>query len=347
MGKNKNKSGGFTNYAARKFADASKVPKLSQHKIREILVSDLPIMMDQVAANRAGVKDAKYPQYITNGFANLATAKLLYDHIKCTVKKNKKTGDIDLEKSGYTFAQIDALRVIVANGLSASLTGQFPNEAPDFAERNEYLMKAFQILDPRRYKMTKKLGLETKAARRKLIVSVFLPPMYEIRRGVANVFDKSNLSNKKKMKLLMKLYKMTDDELAIAEQRDKNRGAMDDPNYIPGKYARFTEAIGYAFTIESANSDFTEMLINYVMKQKKPNRRMFIMAFAEAFKSRKTSNFLLKSGDFYEKNRKIIKKLKKMDCGYKKAFRSLKPTESNRKNGKSTRDFPLIGRKAA
>ena len=90
MGKNKNKSSGFNNYAAKKFSDVNKVPKLSQYKIMGILESDMEIMIEQVTKNRAGEKDAKYPQYITNGFANLSTAKLFYDYIKENVKLIRK-----------------------------------------------------------------------------------------------------------------------------------------------------------------------------------------------------------------------------------------------------------------
>lgn len=341
MGKNKNKSGGFNNYAARKFADANKVPKMSQHKIMGILESDMAIMIDQVAKNRAGEKDAKYPQYITNGFANLSTAKLFYDYIKTNVKINKKDGSINTKKTDMTFSEVDALRVIIANAMSASLTGQFPNESPDYAERNEYLAKSFQRLDPVRYKMTKKLKLDSNMTRRKLIISVFLDPRFEAKR-VMNIFDKSGIPDKKKMKLLMKLYRLTEDELSIKEIKDDHLGLDDDPNYVPGEMSRFAEAIGYIFTLESANSDFAEMCIRYVSKRKKRDRKVFLMEFAEAFKVRKTSNFLLKSGDFYDKNRKIMKKLVKMDVGYRKAFRSLNPTDGSVKNKGRVTNSPSI-----
>ena len=239
-----------------------------------------------------------------------------------------------------SFSEVDALRVIIANAMSASLTGQFPNEAPDYAERNEYLAKAFQRLDPVRYKMTKKLKLDSKMTRRKLIISVFLDPRFEAKR-VMNIFDKSSIPNKKKMKILMKLYRITDNEMDIKETRDDRIGIDDDPNYVPGDMARFAEAIGYILTLESANSDFAEMCIQYVSKCKKSDRRVFLMEFAEAFKVRKTSNFLLRSGDFYDKNRKIMKKLIKMDVGYRKAFRSLNPTDSP-VGGKRRNNGPTI-----
>lgn len=326
----KNKGGGFSNLASRKFADASKVPRLSQFEIKNILESDMTTMIDQVVRNRAGEKDAKYPQYITNAFANISTALMFYQYIKEHVKTNKRKHRIDMKKTDLSFEQIDALRVIIAEALAASLRGEFQSEAPDYKDRNDYLTKSFRLLDPRRYRMTKALGFDNKISREKLIISIFRSPQYEIRH-VASAFDKSNLSTKKKVKLLKKLYLMTDEEYELKVRRDERLRLDLNPNYVPGKYARFADAIGWAFTIESANSDFTEMCINFVSKQSKEDRMIYMMRFAEAFKVRKTSNFLLKTGTFYKDHKKIFKKLRKMDIGYKKAQESLRGTSKNGK----------------
>ena len=41
-----------------------------------------------------------------------------------------------------------------------------------------------------------------------------------------NIFDKSSIPNKKKMKILMKLYRITDNEMDIKETRDDRIGII-------------------------------------------------------------------------------------------------------------------------
>ena len=339
----KNKTGGFENLAARKFADMGEVPKMSQYRIYSILENDMPVMLEQVAKNRAGVKDAKYPAYIMNAFANLATAKYFYKFIKKHVKTKKKSMRTDL-----SFEQVDALRVIIANAYMNSQRQVYQSEMLDSGDRNHYLLESFKMLDPVRYRIAKKLRVSyddrrtdsdtkkmnkkrSKAVAKKLIISTFLDPKYEIRK-VASLFDNSSISDKKKLKIMRKLYAMTEEEYNMRVERDKRLGADKDPNYIPGPYARFAKAIGWAFTMESTSSDFPAMCISFVSNQKKRNRIVYLMAYAEAFKERKTSNFLLKA-EFYKPNKKLIKKLIKMDVGYRKAFDSLKgPVKKQKKD---------------
>lgn len=342
----KNNGGGFGNLAARKFAgsEIDKIPKMSQYRIYSILDADIDTILSQFAKNRAGVKDAKYPEYVINAFANISTAKWFWKYIKKhayveTKRKKKNRKKITRIRTDLTFEQIDALRIIIANAYVSSLTNGYPTEAYDAPKRHRFLLDAYKRLDPERIWIArKKLHIKDIDVCARLAMLIYLEPRYQIKK-IANIFDKAEatISDKKKMKVLMNLYEMRPEELAIREARDTSLSINKDPCHLGGEFARFAEAIGYAFTTDNTSSDFIPMCIKYVNKQSKSARRAFLTAYADAFKSRKTANFMLKTDDFYARNKKIIKKLVKMDEGYRKAFKVLKLVPKKDKEPKSKR----------
>ena len=89
---------------------------------------------------------------------------------------------------------------------------------------------------------------------------------------------------------------------------------------------RFVDAVGAAMTIDANNSDFITYLVEYVMKMKKTKKRApYLLAYANAFKTNKTTNFRLINEKFYRKNKKLIKELvNEVDIKYKKAFKQIK-----------------------
>lgn len=301
----KGNSGDFQNRAAKKFRQLDEVATMSQRNIFRLLDDEIDTIVDQVARYRN--HQGKFPMYVLNGFANLSTSKWFFDYLKDHVKvtkKNKIKTDLDDTK-------IDAIREILSRAYKKSVTNYYANQTQDFEDRNIYISKAFIMLDPVNYKLTKKLnntGVElTKTQRRDLCVQIYGDPVHNI-KFVCGIFDNSNVSDNKKMKLLKKMY---------------------------GE--RFVTAVGAAMTMSSTKSDFLSMCYTYLMdtlrKKKKTktlkNRAKFVRAYAQAYKYNQSSYFKLKDGRFYEENKPLIKELvKEIDVGYKKAFKHLKPKDT-------------------
>lgn len=301
----KGNGGDFQNRAAKKFRQLDEVATMSQRNIFRLLEEEIDTITDQVTKYRN--RQGKFPMYVLNGFANLSTAKWFYDYLKEHVKVTKKNKiKTDLEE-----AKLDAIKEILSRAYKKSVTNYYANQTQDFADRNMFISKAFIMLDPVNYERTKKLNNAgaklTKLQRRDLCVQVYGDPIHNI-KFVSGIFDDSNVSDKKKLKLLKKMYG-----------------------------DRFITAIGAAMTMSSTKSDFLSMCYTFVMdklrKKKKgktlKNRAKFVRAYAQAYKYNQSSYFKLKDGKFYEENKPLIKELiKEVDVGYKKAFKHLKPKDT-------------------
>lgn len=290
MSKKGGGGGDFNNRAARRFKQPDKVDLMPQEEIFEIFDEDITLILEQVTKNRN--HQGKWPQYISNAFANLSTPlwfkMYIEEHVRIKKKKHKMKTDLSEE-------EISSLKQILADAYKRSATNQFPQQTQEFKERNELLSKAFIMLDPLVYHQTKKLGL-SKAQRRELVIQIYGDPVNNM-RFVHKIFNHSNLSDKKKLKLMKKMY---------------------------GK-KRFLDAVGAAMTVDSNNSDCIAMLYDYMMDLKLKKRAPILIAYAKAYKKNKSNNFRLTGGEFYGENKKLIKELKRRDIGFKKAFKSLKP----------------------
>lgn len=312
MSKGKGNNGDFQNKAAKMFRQLDDVATMGQRKIFSLLDEEIDTIIEQVVKHQDRNSRGKFPMYILNGFANLSTAKWFYDyireHIKVTKKNKIKT---DLEEPKFK-----AIKEILARAYKKSVTNFYANQTQDFADRNEFISKAFIMMDPVNYALTRKLNYVnfklSKTQRRDLCIQVYGDPIHNI-KFVCGIFDSSGVSDKKKMKLLQKLYQ-----------------------------DRFIDAIGAAMTMNSTRSDFLSMCYEYVMdklrsKKKRKTlkkRAKFIRAYAHAYKYNQSSYFKLKDGKFYEENKPLIKELtKEVDVGYRKAFKSLKPKEKDKDSG--------------
>ena len=299
----KNKSNKFSNRAARRFSDLSKVDTLDQGEIFEILSEDIKTMLEQVTSFRDRKPNSPYPQYIGNAFANLSTALFFFEYVKEHVKVTKK-GKIKTDLDG---AELESLRAILADAYKKSATNYYANQLQEFAERNELLSKTFRKLCPDLYKLTKKLDGFTKSQRRDLTIQVYGDPVYNM-KFIRKLMDMSSSPDKKKLKVLQKMY---------------------------GK-KRFIKAVGAAMTVEGNTSDCLAMLFEYMMKLKKKKRAKYLKAYADAYKKAKSKYFRIDK-TFYDENKAIIKELCRLDIGYKKAFKDLKggKSKTSRRDEKS------------
>ena len=153
------------------------------------------------------------------------------------------------------------------------------------------LGKAFIQLDPKGYALTAKFEGLSKAQRRDLLIQIFGDPVYNM-RIIHSLVNESTTNNKKKLKLLEKLY---------------------------GK--RWFQAMGAALTVYNTNSDCIFGIFKRFTKLKKKRQiAKALMAYAEAYKRNKSKFFRIDE-DFVRKYRKYIKALKYIDYGYRKAFK--------------------------
>ena len=357
--KNKN-GGGFDNIAASKFSDMRRVSCMTEFEIVEILNKDFKTVLAQIVANRRGDKKAKYPEYIRNAFANISTARYMYIAVKDAIKVSGKK----IKKSKLTFPQIDAMRVMIADAIVSSNRAMYQSEQADQGRRNYLLEKTYRRLDPRRINMARKLFKCTKVDGEEiskdivdrratvLCAAMYLDPAMEVSQAIRILGEvNTSLDRDKVMKIIKKLLKMTKDEYKIRRSKDLALGLNRDPAYIGGCYVRFAEFVGYAFTVDRSNSSIIELLIDFVSNTKKNDRKIFIMAFGNAYKRYKKANFHLCTTEFYEQNRKIFKKLADMDIGYKKAFEAIglktemakkKQERLNQKNREAESSAPTI-----
>lgn len=289
MSKRDGNGGGFNNRAARKFRDNPKIDRMSQDEIFEILEEDMTTILQQVTDHRN--HKGKYPTYTGQMFANLSVPLYFYRYIQDHVKPNYRKGKI---KTDLEADQIESLKQILADAYKRSATMQYERQNQEFTDRNKLLSKAFRILDARGWKLTKKLKGLTKVQRRDLLIQAYGDPVLNM-RFVHKIINNSSASDKVKLRVLKKLYK-----------------------------GRFAEAVGAALTVESNRSDSIELLYNYMAKKKAKKRAPYIRAYAEAYKTNGTHNNMWVNNEFAHANRKIIRELKMIDIGYKKAFKRLK-----------------------
>ncbi len=328
MSKNKGGSG-FDNRAARRFAKIERVDQMSQQEVFEILDGDITTILAQYTAARE--RQGKFPQYMANAFANLSTAlwvkRYVDANIKVKVKKKKgKVKSVSIRTS-LSEDEVESLRVMIADAYKKSASNVYSQQTQEYLDRNKLLSKAFIKLCPELYLLTKKLCVRvkrrpldddkkrrralTKAERRDLTIQVYGDPVSNM-RFVRKLFDKSPLSDKKKLKLMKAMYG-----------------------------DRFPMAVGAAMTVDNNSSDCLAMLYEHLMKSKKKKRADYVLAYAVAFKKNKTYNFRLEGGEFYKRNKKFCKELaKEWDIGFKKAFAKLKPKRKSDEQRKAASYAP-------
>lgn len=320
----KNKGDGYQNLAAKRFKDIQRTALMPESEVYYILQKDLETILDQMTAYRESQKQAemkrngekvkgnkgfvKFPNYTKTMFANLSVAKCFYELVMEYKKGNMS----------FTKDQKESLKMLLAGAYIESISRNKVYPVRDDAYRCEYLCKAFKILDRKHYKVAleltsaeirskrpqkpdedktpeerrrdrKRRKKRAKARACEVIMQAFQDPMYGA-KVVASEFDKHNLSDKKKLKLLKKLY--------------------EDRYYI---------ALGTMLGIDGGNSDLVGTIKDAMRKMKKKQRRKILRSFAEYYKRFGSRNFLL-DAEFYEKHKKIIKDLIFEDIGYKKAF---------------------------
>ncbi len=319
----KNRGGGeFSNKAYRVFKTVDKVDLMSQQEIFDILETDISTILSQITDSRN--HRGKYPTYMANAFANLSTALWFSSFIHCNIKvKQKGKGKFKFvtDSSVLTDDDIESLRQLLADVYKKSVSNTYERQMQEFKDRNHLISEAFCYIYPEVYELTKKLAYGesaiSKAQRRDLTIQIYGDPEGNM-KFIHKIFNNSPISNKKKIKLLKKMYK-----------------------------DRFKAALGAALTVDSNNSDFVAMVYEYIMDKKLKKRAPFILGYAKAYKKNKSYYFRLSNGKFYEKNKKLIKELKDLDIGFKKAFKPLK--EKKKKTDKddvkiSTKFQPVGGK---
>lgn len=303
----------FQNRACRKFKDNQKAHLISQDEVFEILEADITEILKQVSNARNHTNGAKYPTYTTEMFSNLSTPLFFYYYVKEHVSnkakkvKKKKKGKINVRvkmKTDLTEDEIESLKNLLSTVYKKSASNQYPNQQQEFSERNKLISKTFKRLDYRNYLIAKKLGLD-EADTRDLIIQVYGDPRYNMKH-IHKPISMSNASEKKKIKILKALYE-----------------------------DRFVSAVGAAMTIDNSKSDSLAMLYAYMMDKKLKKRAPYVRAYAEAYKMTPSRYFRI-DAHFGRKNRKLIRELKHIDIGYKKAFKNLKGDTKSGKNGKKT-----------
>ena len=287
----------FNTRACRKFKDNQKIDLISQEEIFDILEEDTSTILQQITNFRNHVGGAKYPTYTGQMFANLSVPYFYYRFVKSHVKKSSgKKGKL---KTDLSDDEIESLKTMLSDAYKRSAANQFANQPQEYGERNKLLAKTFEILDPEHKKIAKKLKL-SKSETRDLLIQVYGDPVRNM-RYVHKLFNDSALSDKKKLKIMKKLYG-----------------------------DRFEAAVGAAMTVENNNSDCLAMLYEYMMSLKLKKRAQIVRAYADAYKERKAHYFRI-NAEFKYKNRKLIRELKRLDIGYKKAFKNLKGDSPKKK----------------
>lgn len=350
----KGKGNGFENRAAKRFGDPFKSSLLSEDEVYRILSKDINIMLDQMTAHRTHKMGAKYPTYINDVFVNLSSAKFFYEYVMEHAERKKRGVITDL-----TGDQVISLKKILSdayrNYANSRNKDQLKAIIADYTDRLDYLGRAYVQLDPVIFDMSKKLDLGDKKERAEFCVHMANDPQKSTKQ-IATFFDKSTLSNKKKLELLQDMCKKKPlvgikcDKPATDEDDDKNNDNYRKRKELP----KFIMLAGATLTMNKNGSDFFDMIFDHIMKQKKKRRIKYLEAYAIAYKTVMYHNKRLE-GDFYKKNKKLIKKLvgsKKhlfidgKDVGFKKAFSGLKPDKakkrvaaSQKKSDRAYREF--------
>lgn len=295
MSNKKGGGGDFQNPAARRFRKAGKIDRMSQAEIYRILDKDIMIILDQVT--KARNHENKYPDYVANAFANLATAMWFKEFVDDNVKVKKKTK----LRTDLTEDQILSLMSILSDVYRKSFGNTYSQQVQDYAERNLLVTKAFIKLCPKLYHRTSKLKGLSEETRRDLTIQIYGDPIPSFRH-IHRKINESTVSDEKKLKFLQDSYG-----------------------------DRFPAAVGAAMTVEGNNSDCLAMLFDYIMSKKKKKRGPYLQAYAEAYKTNLTRYFRI-DHEFYKKNKRLIKLLagrkkhpkEAVDVGYRKAFKEIR-----------------------
>ena len=342
MGKNRDNK--FQNFAAKRLKDIDHVTVMSEEEIYDILRKDVKIILSQVADyqdsqasgsyhERAKKKNHKgfspYPNYTKNIFANLSGTKFFYELVYMW-----KCGDYDLSKR-----ERNAIKMLLSTAYRDTISKTKIYPVLDDEYRCEMICEAFKMLDKKRYKLARKLTKydTVKAARLKrpdgdksrdeirkekarkeakaeaaaceLVIQIFQDPKYTA-RVVVREFDRRAMPDKKKMKLLKKMYG-----------------------------DRYLEACGAILGIEGGSSDIVGDVKDSIAKMKKKERVKVLRAYGDYFKRFGKRSFLL-DARFYKKHKKIIKKLIREDIGYKKAFAGMKDKKPSEESKGSNASAP-------
>lgn len=299
----KNKGGGdFQNRAARKFKDSNRIDLIGQEEIFEILEEDFGTILKQIDEAKRHVPGAKYPTYTGNMFANLSVPLYIYCYVRDNVKV--KNGKLKTSLEKY---EIEAIRQLLADAYKKSMSHQYDKQAQDMDDRNRLILKAFAHISPKLKKAAKKLKLN-KHMTRVVMIQVYGDPKYNMKQ-LHKQFNNSTVSDKKKMKILKKLYG-----------------------------SRFEAALGAALTVNVAGSDILATIFDYVKNMPKKKRGRVIRWYAEAYKLNGTTYHQF-TKDFAKKNKKIVRELKLIDIGYKKAFKYLQSEGTRNKDKKNSPPF--------
>lgn len=312
--KNKNK---FQNKAARRFAKIEKVAAMPQAEIFDLWATDLKVICDQMTAAREHRQpNSQYPQYVANGFANLSSALFFY---RLTNKGGKISKNCRVDVEELTKSDVESIREIIAEAYRKNNQDIYQKWVQDYADRRKLLSKAFVPLYDRVYKLTKMLKGLSKSQRRDLTIQIYGDPIYSM-KVVHKILNNSTASNKKKMRFLQKAYGF----------KKKMYGKR-----------RFVEAMGAAMTVDNLSSDSLGMMFDFIAKQKKRKRAPYILEYARAYKKNQTRYFQI-NAEFLDGNKGIVRELKDLDIGFKKA---VKATIKKEKDSKSSREFEFKPRK--
>lgn len=294
MSKKKNS---FSNPLALRFNDQKRIELMSEEEVFKIFDKDFDTLIKQLSDNLNGVPGAKYPVYASNLFHNPSSAKYISKYVK-EFKDEIKEDENELL----------AIRHLIAMGYKDNTNKQYYQEDDNI--RAELLLKAFNSISAGRIKLAKKLKIKGQDKETNLENAVALAifsylNMDQITK-VAQLIDKSEIGNKKKLAIFKKLY---------------------------GK--RFYSAYGALFTINRQNS-FVVYMYEKFMKMNKKKRTKILFEYATHYKKMKHRAFMLESDDFFRENKRIIKKLKKKDIGFNKAFTSYKKDKKPTTNFKKS-----------
>lgn len=325
MGKNHNNGGGgFSNASFKLFSqNIQNIPKLRQDEIYSCITEDAPLILKQIRDNRFGERKCKFPQYIIDGFANPSTAKCFLDLVKETFEVKKHGVETILDEE-----QVDALSVLLCNAYSFIMKRGPENGAVDFALSSEMILEAFHIVQHDRYEKLKKYVkfddnvTDKKIMWKKLNLLTYDSPTVVSCRNIIKILNSSEVvsSKKKTIKTLRKIMKL--DSFRV-EQREKKCEAVREvnhPYFANGEDIFFTKFIASCLAIDRENNAITDYVFEFFDELGKKERTVILAYYADLYKIVGSSSVHVKTEEFLNKNRKLIKKLIKKDIGYKKAF---------------------------
>ena len=293
----------FNNRAAKRFNQIEKVATMDQDEVFDIWSGDLKIITGQLTAARNHT--GPYPTYVANGFSNLSSALFFY---RLTNNGGRIAHGLKVKTKDLDEDDVESIRELISDAYRRNSGDMYQKWVQDFSDRRRLLSKAFIPLYPKVYKRTKDLKLEKKSQRRDLTIQIYGDPVYNF-KVVHKILNSSTVSAKKKMRFLRKVYKK-----------------------------RFPEAIGAAMTVDNLSSDSLGIIFDHINRSKKSKRAKYLYYFAKAYKKNQSRYFQM-NNEFIRKNKDLVKQLKKLDIGFKKAVRKMKQKTTSAKNDSKRREF--------